>query len=66
MSRISDEELAEALAENLDADGHDVGLDAWVSSWTPERRARAEENVRRSIEAAQRQLKVDQGEHSDL
>ncbi len=55
MSRISDEELARALAETLDADGHDVGLEAWVSSWTAEQRARSKENVRRNIEAARRQ-----------
>lgn len=47
MTRISDEELAKALAENLDADGNDIGLEAWVASWTPEQRERSAENVKR-------------------
>ena len=56
VSRISNEELAKALAENLDAEGNDVSLNGWVASWSPEQRSRAQENARRSIEAARQQL----------
>jgi uncharacterized membrane protein YdfJ with MMPL/SSD domain len=66
VTRISDEELAKALAENLDADGHDVRLQNWVESWTPAQRAQSRENVRRSIETARRQLQDKPGERSDL
>ena len=66
VGRISDEELAKALAERLDSDGHDVGLEAWVRSWTPEQRARSRENVRRSIEAVRRQLRGERSERTDV
>lgn len=64
MSRISDEELAKALAENIDDEGNDIGLDRWVASWSPEQRARSHENVRTWVSAARRQLKAD-GDHRD-
>ncbi len=64
VTRISDEELAKALAKNLDADGNDVGLEAWVASWTPEQRARSHENIRTWISAARRELKLDR-DHRD-
>lgn len=44
--RISDEELAAALAENIDADGNDIGLEAEVAAWTPEQREASERNLR--------------------
>lgn len=47
VTRISDEELAQAMAENVDAEGNDVGLAAWVASWTPEQRAQSAEGLRR-------------------
>ncbi len=56
MTRISDEELAKALAENLDADGNDIGLEAWVASWTPEQRERSAENLRAWVNAARKAL----------
>ena len=56
--RISNEELAQALAANLDDEGKDVGLETWVESWTDAERARAHENLRRSVEQAQRTLRV--------
>ena len=64
MSCISDEELAEALAENIDEDGNDVGLSAWVASWSPEQRARSLENLRTWASAARREMKSD-GEQRD-
>jgi hypothetical protein len=57
VTRISDEELAKALAENLDADGNDVGLEAWVASWTPEQRAKSRDNLRAWVTAARRAIK---------
>jgi hypothetical protein len=66
VSRISNEELAKALAENLDADGNDVGLEGWVASWSPEQRSRAQDNVRRSIEAARQQLQVGKRDRPEL
>jgi len=49
--------LAKAMAENVDADGNDVGLEAWVASWTPEQRAHSEENLRAWVSAARREMK---------
>jgi hypothetical protein len=59
--RISDEELAQAMAENVDAEGNDVGLAAWVASWTPEQRAQSAENVRRWAAEARHALGGDPG-----
>jgi len=65
VTRISDEELAKALAENLDADGNDVGLEAWVASWTPEQRAQSRANVRTWVDAARRIMKSRRDERQD-
>lgn len=62
MSRASDEELARAMAANVDAEGNDVALEAWVQTWTAAERDQANENVRRSLDAARRQILGDAGE----
>jgi hypothetical protein len=56
VTRIADDELAQAMAANVDADGDDIGLDAWIQTWTPAEREQADENVRRSLTAARRQI----------
>jgi hypothetical protein len=56
VARISDEELANAMVENVDAEGNDVGLEAWVGSWTQEQRAQSAENVRRWVADARHAL----------
>lgn len=61
VTRISDEELSKAMAENVDAEGNDVGLEAWVASWTPEQRAQSAENVRRWVTDARHALAGDPG-----
>lgn len=61
VTRISDEELAKAMAENVDVEGNDVGLEAWVASWTPEQRAKSAENVRRWVADARHALGGDPG-----
>jgi hypothetical protein len=66
VTRISNDELAKALAANLDAEGNDVALDDAVAAWTPEQRARAAENVRRSIEAARQPLQVERSGRTEV
>jgi hypothetical protein len=58
-----DEELATALAENIDEDGNDVGLVALVAAWTPAQRQRSEENLRTWVSAARRAMKPTGDEH---
>jgi hypothetical protein len=65
VSGISDEELAKALAENIDAEGNDVGLRAWVALWSPEQRARSRENLRAWASAARREMKVGGDQRED-
>lgn len=61
MTPPTDQELAQAMADNIDADGNDVGLERWVASWTPEQRARSLENQRQWIEAAQQAIRGKSG-----
>lgn len=65
MNRISDDELAKALAANIDEAGNDVGLLALVASWTPEQRKRSDDNLRAWVTAARRAMKPDGDDHHD-
>jgi len=47
------------MAANVDADGNDIALDAWVATWTAAEREQANQNVRRSLEAARQQIRGD-------
>jgi hypothetical protein len=46
VNRVSDEELAAAMAANFDEDGNDLALARWLASMTPAERAQAEANAR--------------------
>jgi len=50
VSRISDEELAEAMAANFDEYGNDIALARDVAAMTPEQRKRSQDNLRRWVE----------------
>jgi len=65
VTRISDEDLAKAMAENVDAEGNDVGLEAWVASWTPEQRTQSVQNLRRWVADARHAIGGDTGDPSD-
>jgi hypothetical protein len=56
VDRVSDEELAAAMAANFDEDGNDLALARWVASMTPEERAQAEANLRACIAEARANL----------
>lgn len=56
MTRISDEELAASMAAQIDADGNDLALDAWVASLSDEQRERAQTNLRDWVAAARQGL----------
>lgn len=47
----STEEIERALAANLDAEGHDIGLEAEVREMSPEARAQSEQNLRAFVAA---------------
>ena len=52
VSRISDEELAKAMAANFDEHGDDLALAAEVAAMTPEQRTRSENNLRHWVTQA--------------
>ncbi len=52
VSRISDEELAKAMAANFDEYGNDLALAKDVAAMTPEQWKRSEDNLRRWVEEA--------------
>ncbi|MEM9189220.1 MAG: hypothetical protein AAGF12_08595 [Myxococcota bacterium] len=56
--RVTNEELAAALAEAVDEDGNDIQLAEAVARMTPEERRRSDENVRKFIGAARASLRT--------
>jgi hypothetical protein len=58
-SKVSDDELAAALAAACDAEGHDRYLAARVATMSEEERRASEANLRRWIETAQASLRRD-------
>ncbi|MBL8741833.1 MAG: hypothetical protein JNK04_12085 [Myxococcales bacterium] len=62
MDRISDAELAASMAAQIDADGNDLALEAWVDSLTAEQRRAAEANVRDWVQSAREALGLDSRE----
>lgn len=64
MARISDEELAASMAAQIDAEGNDLALEAWVESLSPEQRRAAEANVRDWVQSARQALGLDPSERA--